>query len=241
MLFRSAAKAMGVTDAQYNAFREAVASIESSGGKYHLRGGSNKRFSGAYQIGGAELKEVAKRLGEEAPVMKVKGKRTPVANDQFMKDPHMQERYFDEYVTMHHERLMKNKKYAALSPEEKLKIQGMAHNAGAGAASKYLRTGNISRDAAGTHPEKYSHRISSQLAGLKSASDTAVASAEATKTTPQVAESPKQEIVASVDTDTSPIITHKETAKAEPSRLERFMEKYNPYDIGAAEIGRAHV
>ena len=39
-----AAKAIGVTDQQYNAFREALASIESSGGKYGLRGGSSKRF-----------------------------------------------------------------------------------------------------------------------------------------------------------------------------------------------------
>ena len=179
-----AAKAIGISDQQYNAFREAVASIESSGGKYQLRGGSNKRFSGAYQIGGKELQEVAKRLGETAPTMRVKGKRTPVANEQFLNDPNMQERYFDEYVTMHHERLMKNKKYAAMAPEDRIKIHGMAHNAGAGAASKYLRTGQISRDAAGTHPEKYAHRIGTQLAGLKTASNMAMASATPARSTP---------------------------------------------------------
>lgn len=179
-----AAKAIGISDQQYNAFREAVASIESSGGKYQLRGGSSKRFSGAYQIGGKEIQEVAKRLGETAPTMKVKGRRTPVANEQFLNDPRMQERYFDEYVTMHHERLMKNKKYAAMAPEDRIKIHGMAHNAGAGAASKYIRTGQISRDAAGTHPEKYAHRIGTQLAGLKTASNMAMASAKPAASTP---------------------------------------------------------
>ena len=225
------AKALGLTDAQYNAHREAVASIESSGGKYNLRGGSSNRFSGAYQIGGAELKEVAKRLGEQAPVMKMKGRRTPVANEQFMKDPYMQERYYDEFNLMLHERLMKNKKYAAMSPEDKLKHVGMAHNAGAGGVNKFLRTGKADPDKFGTKPEKYAHRVGAQLAGLKAANDTAVASAEATKTTPQVAEAPKQEITPPMES--SPIITHKETAKAEPSRLERFMERLNPYDIGA--------
>ena len=226
------AKALGITDEQYNAHREAVASIESSGGKYHLRGGSSNRFSGAYQIGGGELKEVAKRLGEAAPVMKVKGRRTPVANEQFMKDPNMQERYFDEFNLMLHERLMKNKKYAAMSPEDKLKHVGMAHNAGAGGVSKYLRTGKVDPDKFGTKPEKYANRVSTQLAGLKSASDKATASAEAAKTSPVVAQAPKEDIAPPVDS--SPIVTHKETAKAEPSRLERFMEKYNPYDIGVA-------
>ena len=217
-----AAKAIGVTDQQYNAFREALASIESSGGKYGLRGGSSKRFSGAYQIGGRELQEVAKRLGEEAPVMKVKGKKTPVASEQFLKDPHMQERYFDEYVTMHHERLMKNKRYAALSPEEKLKIQGMAHNAGAGAASRYLRTGSISRDAAGTHPEKYAHRIGAQLAGLNSARETAIASTK--QTTPQAGPAPTTPMTATAAvTPTEP-----ETAVADRSVSDRMRAAVSP-------------
>jgi hypothetical protein len=164
------ANKLGVTDAQYNAFREALASIESSGGKYELRGGSSNRFSGAYQIGGKELEEIARRLGEQAPVTKVKGKRTPVANEQFIKDPKMQERYFDEYNAMHHERLMKNKKYAAMPPEKKLEVLGVAHNAGAGAASKYVRTGNVKSDAFGTRPTKYSDRIAMHLDALNRSS-----------------------------------------------------------------------
>ena len=178
------AKAIGITDQQYNAFREAVASIESSGGKYQLRGGSNKRFSGAYQIGGGELKEVAKRLGETAPTMRVKGKRTPVANEQFLNDPNMQERYYDEFNLMLHERLMKNKKYAAMSPEDKIKHVGMAHNAGAGGVSRYLRTGQMNTDKFGTKPQKYAHHIEKQFAGLKSASDMAMANVKPAASTP---------------------------------------------------------
>ena len=221
--------ALGVTPEQYNAYREAVASIESSGGKYGLRGGSSKRFSGAYQIGGAELKEVAKRLGEAAPVMKVKGKKTPVANEQFLNDPQMQERYFEEYNIMHHQRLMKNKKYAALSPEERLKVQGIAHNKGAGAASNYLRTGRIGTDAAGTHPQKYAHRIDKQLAGLKQTTDTEMASVKPAASTPAVASTP-----------TTPTGAQEySTAKVSPSKsLMDRIRTLDPYGPSASATSR---
>jgi hypothetical protein len=196
-----ASKAIGVTQEQFNAMREAIASIESRGGQYSLRGGSSNRFSGAYQMGGTEIKEAAKKLGEEAPVTKIKKKI--VGNEQFLNDPKMQERYFEAHKLIQHERLMKNKHYAAMDPTERLKVLGIAHNAGAGAASKYLKTGSVSSDAFGTHPEKYAGRIGKQLGGLKSANAEPASTAKPTA-----------------------VATEAPTAKPTPAPKERsFMEK----------------
>lgn len=166
--------ALGVDQSQYNAFREAIAGIESSGGKYNLRGGSSKRFSGAYQMGANEIKTAAKMLGEEAPVMKM-GRKT-VADENFLNDPAMQERYFDALVFSNHQSLMRrNKIYANLSPLEQLKILGYAHNQGAGGASKWLRTGQSKKDAFGTDASKYPKAIDSQLAELQRQNQAAAA------------------------------------------------------------------
>lgn len=188
-----AAPAIGATQAQYNAFREAVASIESRGGNYNLRGGSSNRFAGAYQMGGAEIKEVAKFLGEQAPVAKMKGSRKIAASDTFLNDPKMQERYFDVYVTQHHNYLMKNnKQYASMSPEERLKVLGYAHNQGAGGANKWLKTGKSNADAFGTDATKYAYRIGKQFEGLKvaQAAGTQYAGVTPTNTTAAVGPSP---------------------------------------------------
>jgi len=166
-------KAIGLTKEQFNAMRQAKASIESSGGKYDLRGGSSKRFAGAYQMGGAEIIDAARRLGIEAPVVKAKSGKV-VASDQFLKDPHLQERLHESFVIGQHERLMKNKIYAGLPPEEKASTLMIAHNAGAGGASKYLRTGQAKKDAFGTRPEQYAGHFKRQLQGLQS-SQTAAA------------------------------------------------------------------
>lgn len=188
-----AAPSIGATQAQYNAFREAVASIESRGGNYNLRGGSSNRFAGAYQMGGAEIKEVAKFLGEQAPVAKMKGSRKIAASDTFLNDPKMQERYFDVYVTQHHNYLMKNnKQYASMSPEERLKVLGYAHNQGAGGANKWLKTGKSNADAFGTDATKYAYRIGKQFEGLKvaQAAGTQYAGVTPTNTTAAVGPSP---------------------------------------------------
>lgn len=225
-----AAESIGVSQEQYNAFREAVASIESRGGVYTLRGGSSNRFTGAYQMGGDEIKEVAERLGEEPPVMKVKGQRKPVGNDQFLNSPEMQERYFDAYIALHHERLMKNKKYAAMSPEERLKIHGMAHNKGAGAASSYLRTGKIGTDAFGTHPEKYAIRIGKQLDKMQAQQDKELSEKV------QVAASPTEELVATPGTQ--PTVTPEQQptppGKSVADRAKEFL------GISATTAGEQH-
>lgn len=160
---------IGISQEQLNAIREAKASIESSGGKYDLRGGSNKRFSGAYQLGGNEIKMAAKVLGEQAPVVAVRKRKTPIASDEFLNNPQMQERYHEAFLVAQHRSLMKNKAYAAMSPEKRSETLGFAHNAGAGGASKYLKTGHSKADAFGTQPQKFASHVRTQLSGLQMA------------------------------------------------------------------------
>jgi len=182
------ARALGMSNEQYTAFRKAITGIESGGGdwrsmKYNIRGGSSNRFSGAYQMGGGEIKDVAKRLGEEAPVMKM-GRKT-VASEAFLNDPHMQERYFDEYMLSHHESLMRrNKKYKNMSPEQQMHALAVSHNAGAGGASRWINTSKTSKDAFDTDPTKYSKALDQQFAELKAQQEQKTQVAAAQPVTP---------------------------------------------------------
>ncbi len=96
-----------------------------------IMGGSSGRFAGKYQMGADEIKETAARLGVQAPT-----------REQFLKDPSMQEKFFENYTLDHHNWLMAhNAKYAAMSPEDKAAALAYAHNQGAGGASKWIDTG----------------------------------------------------------------------------------------------------
>jgi hypothetical protein len=155
-------EALKIDGRQWNAYREAMAGIESSGGKYDLKGGSSNRFSGAYQFGAAEIAQTAKQLGEDAP-----------SREAFLADPKMQERYLDRYTKDHHDTLMKNERYRNMTPEQQLGVLGYAHNQGAGGASKWLNTGEVGSDAFGTQGTRYTSAIARQLERTKGDESTA--------------------------------------------------------------------
>jgi hypothetical protein len=169
------AKALGISDAAFDQYKEALAKIES-GGKYDIMGGSASavaggRFGGKYQMGGNEIIAAAKAVGIDPPVKYVddqrgNGKKVAVANDTFLKDPAMQEKLFDAYTLSQHKSLTgRNEKYNGLSTAEKLSTLGYAHNQGAGGASKWLNTGVAGKDAFGTSGNKYVKAVSSALNG----------------------------------------------------------------------------
>jgi hypothetical protein len=143
---------LGVSPGEWDAYRQGLADIESSGGKYGLIGGAGNHYSGAYQFGSAEIRDTARQLGEPPP-----------SRDQFLRDPEMQERYLAQYTLEHHKYLMKNPKYAAMSPREKLGVLGYAHNQGPGGANRYLNTGREGRDAFGTSGAAYPKSINRRL------------------------------------------------------------------------------
>ncbi|MEX0595082.1 MAG: hypothetical protein WD512_01190, partial [Candidatus Paceibacterota bacterium] len=144
------ASELGISQSEYYAMREGIAQIENA--NYGQMGGSSSRFAGRYQMGSAEIRETAESLGVPIP-----------SRAQFLADPQMQERFFEEYTLNHHKYLMNNPKYANASPQERLKILGYAHNQGAAGASQWLTSGVAGSDAFGTKGTKYYDTIGSRL------------------------------------------------------------------------------
>ena len=144
--------ALGISSAQYDAFRGSISQIES-GGRYGIMGGSSGRFAGKYQMGENEIRETAGRLGVPVP-----------SREQFLGDPSMQEKFFENYTLDHHNWLMThNAKYAAMSPADKAAALGYAHNQGAAGASKWINTGVAGSDAFNTSGTAYSKAIKDAL------------------------------------------------------------------------------
>jgi hypothetical protein len=138
---------MNVTPEQYDAFKKSVAGIERA--RYDQMGGSSGRFAGRYQMGRDEIKETAGSLGVPVPTQ-----------FKFLHDPAMQERFFEAYTDAHHKALMASSAtYRAMTPAQKLAVDGYAHNQGAAGAARWLETGQSGRDAFGTAGSAYSDAV----------------------------------------------------------------------------------
>lgn len=145
--------AVGITPDQWDAYSRGIRSIEKA--DYGQMGGSSTRFAGAYQMGSAEIARAAKALDEPVPTQR-----------EFLNDPSMQDRFFDAFTRLHHDYLMgHSQQYAAMSPEEQLKILGYAHNQGEGGATHYLANGVTGRDAYGTPGTAYVNAVGRELSG----------------------------------------------------------------------------
>jgi len=145
----------GFDQSEFILFRDVVAKIES-GGKYDIQGGSGNAYAGRYQMGAAARKDAARFLGET-----YEGD-TEAARKKFREDPQMQERYFAAYTRANHETLMRlSSEYRGLSKDGKLQVLGYAHNAGAGNAVDWLKSGRSEsfRDGFNTRSDKYSTSI----------------------------------------------------------------------------------
>jgi hypothetical protein len=148
-------KKAGFEQKDFELYRDVVANIESKG-KYDIQGGSGKAYAGRYQMGAAARQDAARLLGETYQGDSEEARR------RFREDPEMQERYFAAYTRANHGYLMDGSpEYRSLSREGKLQVLGYAHNAGAGNAIKWLRSGMSEsfRDGFGTRSDKYSTEI----------------------------------------------------------------------------------
>ena len=150
----SLASTIGLSGKQYDAFRDSVAKIES-GGKYDIMGGSSGRFAGKYQMGATEIAETAQHLGLPVP-----------SQQQFLHDPAMQEKFFEQYTLDHNKTMMNDPKYAAMSPTQKASALAYAHNQGAGGAMKWIDTGAVGRDAFHTPGTAYSSAVTQAMAAV---------------------------------------------------------------------------
>ncbi|MGX9982934.1 hypothetical protein [Methylobacterium fujisawaense] len=160
---KSLTEGVGVSQKQYDAYREGLTDIE--GKSYTQVGGAGGRYSGRYQFGPNEIRQTAVELGEKPPT-----------RAQFLADPAMQERYMERYTLDHHNFLMRrSQKYRDLPPEKRLEILGYAHNQGAGrgGALTYLESGKVGSDGFGTPGTAYFGPIRKRLAEIDKNAPTA--------------------------------------------------------------------
>jgi hypothetical protein len=133
-------------DRDFDVYAEAVGQIES-GGRYDAVGGYNNHYQGKYQFGRAALKDVGVGF-------------SPEAREAFLADPSLQEESFNSLTVQNHKTLLRlSGRYRKLSSREQLGILAMAHNAGAGGALEYLRSGTDSTDGFGTKGTKYVNAV----------------------------------------------------------------------------------
>jgi hypothetical protein len=87
------------------------------------------------------------------------------ASKAFLADPSLQEESFNSLTVQNHKTLLRlSGKYRKLSRREQLGILAMAHNAGAGSALEYLRSGTDSTDGFGTKGTRYINAVAKAFA-----------------------------------------------------------------------------
>jgi len=143
----------GLTADQYQTFRGHVAERES--GSYAQppnKGG----YMGRYQMGQNEIRETAARLG------------VPVPNQQqFLADPQLQEKFFENYTLDHHNSLMaQSEAYRNASSAERAGILMGAHLGGVAGVTRYLTSGGKDdpADSNGTHISSYVRSMRQRMA-----------------------------------------------------------------------------
>jgi hypothetical protein len=131
----------GMSAAQYDTFRQYLAGRESSG---YGEPPNQEGYMGRYQMGPDEIKEAAARLGIANP-----------SQSEFLSNPDLQERLFENYTLAHHNQLMSNPAYANASPERRAAILAGAHLGGVTGVNRYLAGGSDASDRLGTHISSY--------------------------------------------------------------------------------------
>lgn len=132
----------GLSGAEYDTFRHYLASREASGyGERPNAGG----YMGQYQMGPQEIADTAKRLGVPTPTQA-----------EFLSNPDLQEKFFDNYTLDHHNTLMReSEKYRNASPQERAAILAGAHLGGTTGVQRYLDQGKDAADSNGTTISNY--------------------------------------------------------------------------------------
>ena len=141
----------GLSADQYEIFRSHVAARESNrydqppngdahGSQNLLEGQTVKGFMGRYQMGADEIRETAARFGVSAPTQQ-----------QFLGDPALQERFFENYTLDHHNSLMaQSEQYRNAPPTEKAALLMGAHLGGVQGVQNYLAGRGNAADSNGT-------------------------------------------------------------------------------------------
>ena len=147
----------GMSADQYEIFRSHVAARESGSYAQPPNAGG---YMGRYQMGGEnsknnEIKDTANRLGVPVPTQQ-----------QFLSDPALQERFFENYTLDHHNSLMaQSEQYRNAPPAEKAAILMGAHLGGVQGVQNYLAGKSNAADSNGTRVGDYVTSMRQAMAG----------------------------------------------------------------------------
>jgi hypothetical protein len=145
---------LGVSQEQYNAYKQGVADIE--GARYNQMGGAGGRFAGRYQMGAGEIKASAAIMGIPAP-----------SQEEYLSNPELQEKiYMGRTIYMHRRMMDLSPKYRDMSSLERLKVLG-GGQLGEGSLQQYLERGTTIRDSNNVEIQRWIRSVERRLEGVE--------------------------------------------------------------------------
>ena len=146
---------LGVTQEQFNAYKQGVADIE--GARYNQMGGAGGRFAGRYQMGSGEIASAAAIMGLQNP-----------SRDEFLNNPELQEKiYMGRTILMNRRMMQLSDQYRSIkSNQERLAVLAGAQ-LGEGNLTDYL-AGKTVADSAGVEIQRWINSAKSRLAQASS-------------------------------------------------------------------------
>lgn len=142
---------LGMSQAQYNAYKSAIAGSE--GARYNEMGGAGRRFAGRYQMGAQEIAEAAAIMGLPAPTQQ-----------EFLNNPALQEKLYMGRTVQMYRIMMQDPNFSSKSPLERMALLA-GTQLGAGNLKKYLRGERVT-DSAGVPITHWIDPVRRALAGV---------------------------------------------------------------------------
>jgi hypothetical protein len=143
---------VGFVGGEWEAYKQGIADIESSGGNYRaIRG----QHLGKYQMGDAARSDAAQTLGIKNPT-----------REEFLSNPDLQERMFAEYTRRNYLYLMQNSdQFRNMSPRERKIVLARAQ-LGSGNLRKALAGGPDKIDELGTRSQEFADSVANRFSQM---------------------------------------------------------------------------
>jgi len=143
---------IGFVGGEWEAYKQGIADIESSGGNYRAVRGQHL---GKYQMSDAARSDAAQTLGIKNPT-----------REEFLSNPELQERMFAEYTRRNYLYLMKNSdQFKNMSPRERKIVLARAQ-LGSGNLRKALAGGPDKVDELGTRSQEFADSVANRFAQM---------------------------------------------------------------------------
>jgi len=153
---KQALSELGITQEQFNAYKQGVADVE--GARYNQMGGAGSRFAGRYQMGSGEIASAASVMGLPNPTQ-----------EEFLNNPELQEKiYMGRTVLMNRTMLRLSPQYRNMSQEQRIQVLA-GSQLGEGNLSDYLAGKPVS-DSAGVEIQRWINSVKSRISQVNSGS-----------------------------------------------------------------------